>query len=278
MPRPNVDRSAECNGGSTANVWREASPALKAAKRPRTLVRGFHFASAVFLGLLIRPLGGNPAGLIADPIAGESDLAEQGFQWKMALIQSSLFLGIQHTGRLVEEKTRRELKGPFWSDYLHSVSTIHTWNDGDSITTNYLGHPIMGAVAGYIQIVNDPVGRRLEFEISSTQYWRSRLKAFAWAAAYSTQFEFGPISEASIGNVGKHPPTMAVVDLVVTPIGGFALIVLEDYLDKRFIDGWESRTSNTKIRLYRIALNPSRSLTNLIRFKRPWYRDNRPAL
>jgi hypothetical protein len=29
---------------------------------------------------------------------------------------------------------------------------------------------------------------------------------------------------------------MAVVDLVVTPIGGFASIVLEDYIDKRFID------------------------------------------
>jgi hypothetical protein len=58
----------------------------------------------------------------------------------------------------------------------------------------------------------------------------------SWAYVCSTEFELGPIGEASIGNVGKRPPTMAVVDLVVTPIGGFASIVLEDYIDKRFID------------------------------------------
>jgi hypothetical protein len=50
----------------------------------------------------------------------------------------------------------------------------------------------------------------------------------AWAAAYSTQFEIGPISEASIERVGRHPPTMAVGDLVVTPVGRFTVMVLED--------------------------------------------------
>jgi hypothetical protein len=156
------------------------------------------------------------------------------------------------------------------------VSSIHTWSDQDGILTNYVGHPMMGAVAGYIQIFNDPRGRRLEFDSSSGEYWSSRLKALAWSAAYSTQYEIGPISEAMIGNVGKKPPTMAVVDLVVTPVGGFTLILLEDYLDKRFIARWEQGKSPTMERFLRIFFNPDRSLANLLRFKRPSYRDTRP--
>jgi hypothetical protein len=206
---------------------------------------------------------------------GESDRASEGFQWKPALLQSMLYLAVQHSSRMLEEKTRRELGGPFIEDYFDSIITIHTWSDGDGILTNYVGHPMMGAVAGYIQIFNDPRGRRLEF--NSQGYWKSRLKALAWAAAYSTQYEIGPISEASIGNVGIHPPTMAVTDLVVTPIGGFTLIVLEDYLDKRFIAKWEAgASSGFKKRLYRILLNPNRSLANLLRFQLMSHRDNRP--
>src|SRR5258706_3297209 len=78
------------------------------------------------------------------------------FKWKTALAQSGILLGVQHAGRMVQSKTRRELAGPFWIDYFASASSIHTWNDGDSIATNYFGHPVMGAVTGYIQIFNDP--------------------------------------------------------------------------------------------------------------------------
>jgi hypothetical protein len=203
-----------------------------------------------------------------------NDNAER-FKWKTALAQSGILLGVQHAGRMVQSKTRRELAGPFWSDYFESASSIHTWNDEDGIATNYFGHPVMGAVAGYIQIFNDPRGRRLEFDLSSTQYWKSRLKALAWSAAYSTQFEIGPISEASIGNVGKHRPAMAVTDLVVTPLGGFTMMLLEDYLDKRFVSRLERR-GGMKARVYRIVLNPSRSIANMLRWKRPSFRDNRP--
>jgi hypothetical protein len=97
----------------------------------------------------------------------------------------------------------------------------------------------------------------------------------AWSAAYSTQFEIGPISEASIGNVGMRRPKMAVVDLVVTPVGGFTVMLLEDYLDKRFVSRLE-QDGGLKARFFRVALNPSRSLANLLRWKRPSYRDNRP--
>ena len=105
---------------------------------------------------------------------------------------------------------------------------------------------------------------------------KSRLKALAWTAAYSTQYELGPISEASLGHVGKQSPTMAAVDLVVTPVGGFTWMLIEDYVDKRFISRWEHGTSVNRARFYRVALNPGHSVANLLRFKRPSYRDNRP--
>jgi hypothetical protein len=50
----------------------------------------------------------------------------------------------------------------------------------------------------------------------------------AWAAGYSLQFEIGPLSEASIGNVGMRPQTTGWVDYVVTPLGAFGLIAAED--------------------------------------------------
>ena len=232
--------------------------------------------AAVLLVVVLVSLSAQAEGLAmpnsAPPTRTE---AEAGFEWRPALLQSGVFLGIQHAGRMLQKKTRRELGGPFWSDYFESASSIRTWSDQDGIPTNYLGHPMMGAIAGYIQVFNDPQGRRLQFDPKSQQYWKSRFKAMAWSAAYSTQYEIGPLSEASIGNVGKRPPTMAVVDLVVTPVGGFGLMLLEDYLDKRFISRLE-RSGGFKARVYRIVLNPCRSITNVLRLKLPSYRDLRP--
>ncbi len=75
-----------------------------------------------------------------------------------------------------------------------------------------------GAVAGYIQIQNSSQGQAVEFG-RSRQYWESRLKAFAWAGAYSTQFELGPLSEAAIGNVGMIKGTAGFTDLIMTLVG-----------------------------------------------------------
>jgi hypothetical protein len=227
-------------------------------------------AAAVFPVAAAQETAAAPTTRTSPPPAAEK------FQWKPALLQSGFFLGIQHSSRFAQKKMRRELGGPFLNDYFESVSNIRTWSDQDGILTNYVGHPMIGAVGGYIQILNDPAGRRLEFDLSSKAYWKSRLKALAWSAAYSTQFEIGPISEASIGNVGKNPPTMAAVDLVVTPVGGLGLILLEDYLDKRFIAQWERGGSRGRARFMRVVLNPNRALTNLLRWKRPSYREHRP--
>ena len=107
----------------------------------------------------------------------------------------------------------------------------------------------------------------------------SRLKALAWSAGYSTQFEIGPLSEPSIGNVGRRRGTAGYVDFVMTPTGGFAWIIAEDWIDKKFIQRWEANTDSiAKRTLLRIAMNPSRALANLLQGKGPWYREGRALL
>ena len=86
----------------------------------------------------------------------------------------------------------------------------------------------------------------------------------------------GLISEASLGNVGQRPGTMGYVDLVITPVGGFGFIILEDILDKYWIRKLEARTSSRNTRgFYRIALNPMRSLANFFRLHHLCDRDSR---
>jgi hypothetical protein len=215
----------------------------------------------------------------ADPAQfGERD----GFQWRKAYQQSLLFLGIQHGFRLATEKTtRREImQGPFFSEWFSSVRNLRGWDDADPFIVNYIGHPMQGAVTGYIQVHNDPKGIRQEIGRDRT-YWKSRLKAFTWSAVYSAQFELGPLSESSLGNIGlrpygkaKHP--QAWVDLVVTPTLGTAWLVGEDALDRWVVRRLESRTSRYPvIILIRSFLNPSRSFANVLRGKWPWYRDYR---
>jgi hypothetical protein len=107
------------------------------------------------------------------------------------------------------------------------------------------------------------------------KYWNSRLRAMGWAAFYSTQFELGPVSEATIGHVGKKRGTAGAVDLVMTPIGGFGWIVSEDAVDKHLIRKLEEGRSDALKRTVRIFFNPNRSVANVLRLKKPWYRDTR---
>ena len=157
------------------------------------------------------------------------------FHWKSAFIQSGIFLGIQHGFRLMQKRTTRELGGPFFADWKNSVKNLRGWEDDDILFINYVAHPMQGAATGRIFINNSDKSKKLEFG-SSKDYWTSRLKAMAWSAAWSTQFEIGPISEATIGNVGIHDnygrSRMAWVDMVITPTAGTGVLIGEDIIDK----------------------------------------------
>jgi len=197
----------------------------------------------------------------------------RGFRWKSAIRESLRFLAIEHGFRLLQRKTRRELRGPFFRDYKSSVKNLKGWGDGDSKFTNYYAHPMQGAVAGYIQIQNDPRGRGQEFG-RSKNYWHSRLKASAWAGGYSTQFELGPMSEATIGNVGKRVGTAGFSDLIVTPVGGLGMMVLEDALERFVLRRLDSSTTSRKKRgFYRTLLNPTRTFAGILRGRFPWQRE-----
>jgi hypothetical protein len=220
-----------------------------------------------------------PSLPVAAAAAQKDTRRANAFNWQGAAQQSLLLLSVQHALRLaIEPDTRANLKGPFWKDYFRTVKSLRGWGDGDSFATNYVGHPMMGAVSGFIQVHNDPAGINLELSLEK-QYRNSRMKALAWSAAYSLQFELGLFSEASLGNVGlnprkrsKHP--MGFVDLVVTPVIGTSWLIGEDALDHYVIKKIERGTSNHFLRaLARSWLNPSRSVANLLRFKKPWQRD-----
>ena len=53
--------------------------------------------------------------------APEAPREQPHIKWARLLGQSGLFLGVQHSLRMVQTKTRGHLGGPFWSDYLDSV-------------------------------------------------------------------------------------------------------------------------------------------------------------
>lgn len=198
----------------------------------------------------------------------------ENFQWKPAIGQSLLFLGIQHGYAIgFQAKTRRDLKhGAFFRDYVDSVKALHGWDDGGRFFTNYIAHPMQGSLTGFIYVQNNPKERKLEFN-ESPAYWRSRLKAMAWSAAWSTQFELGPISQASIGNVGLHGKE-TWGDIVVTPTIGTVLLISEDAIDRYVTRKIERNTNNFYVKIFaRMLLSPTRNFSNLLRFKQPWYRD-----
>lgn len=210
-----------------------------------------------------------------DPIDTQTQV-----NWAGLFKNSGLFLGIQHAYRLGSERgTRNGLKGPFFSNYAEALGNLHGWADGDEFYVNYVGHPMQGAVSALIFVQNDiPRYRNSEFG-RNRDYWRGRLRASAFSAAYSIQFEIGPASEASIGAVQRKYPAYGFVDHVITTTVGMGWMIAEDALDRYVIRKFESRFRNPAARLLvRSWLNPSRSFANMINLDAPWHRYTRPNL
>ncbi|AMY11909.1 hypothetical protein LuPra_05178 [Luteitalea pratensis] len=195
----------------------------------------------------------------------------------MAAVSDSVrLLSLQHAFRVsLSSKTRGELGGPFLKDYGSSVRMPHTWGDGDGWVINYLGHPSQGATSGWVWLQNEAGAERQTLG-RSRRYWTSRGRALAWSAVYSTQFEIGPYSEASIGNVGLRPETTGWTDYVMTPVGGLAMIVAEDAIDQHLVRWLERHTNNEPLRaIYRSFMTPNRAMANVAGGRWPWHRTTR---
>src|SRR5689334_21256954 len=85
-------------------------------------------------------------------------------QWSHVVKQTMSFTALQHGVRLTEEKTRRELGGPFVRDWFDSAASLFiepTWDDGGRFFTNYVAHPMEGSVYGYIYRQNDSSDPRM---------------------------------------------------------------------------------------------------------------------
>jgi hypothetical protein len=199
------------------------------------------------------------------------DATDQSFHLGAAVGQAFGFTVVQHMFRLREAKTRNELGGPFVDDWFTSVSHAgQTWSDGGKIFTNYIAHPMGGAVYAHIYRQND-WGRR-DLAVGEPGYGGMVLRALLFSTITSLQFELGPVSEASIGNVGlRDPRKMGWVDFVITPTLGTAWMVGEDLIDERVLTRWDGQPMVLRNTL-RFFLNPSRSGANLSRGKWPWYR------
>jgi hypothetical protein len=213
--------------------------------------------------------------------SAQEKVEREKFHWKPALIQSGIFLGIQHGYRMTQQRTRRELGGPFFPDWTTSVKGLRGWKDGDNFVINYVLHPLQGGLTGRIFVSNSDRAKNQEFG-KSKEYWQSRFKAMVWSTVWSTQFELGPVSEASLGNVGIREKlgrsNMAYVDLVVTPTLGTGVLIGEDAIDKYLLKNWlerNARRTTIKIRILRSILTPTFSVSNMLRGKVPWKRDNR---
>jgi hypothetical protein len=203
---------------------------------------------------------------------------ETGIAWKRLTVSSLNFLTIQHAFRLATEQgTRDGLSGPFFANYFNAVGNLHGWADGDEFYVNYVGHPMEGAVSGYMWIASD---RRFRSAVigKNSLYWESRMRATAFSYLYSVQFEIGPVSEASIGNIQSLYPQQGFVDHIVTPIIGTGWILAEDTVDKYLIARFERKVSNPYLQtIVRGILNPSRSFANAMELRTPWSRDTRPS-
>jgi len=207
------------------------------------------------------------------------ETTKQGVDWHHLFVQSFAFLSFEHAFRYAtEEQTRQNLSGPFFQGYVNSVGSLHGWSDGDPFIVNYVGHPMQGAVSGYIWTHNDLAYRDIHFG-QNRRYWKGKLRGAAFSYVYSVLFEIGPVSEASIGRIQAEYPQEGFVDHVVTPAIGLGWSITEDALDQYLIRLLEERSRNPWILLFvRSGLNPSRSMANVLAFKVPWHRDNRPGV
>jgi hypothetical protein len=291
-------------------------PVYGVAQSPNATVAGE--ATAMFEEATRSELSESPGALLnlskrtdyarRDDLASANDLRQsrapttestvtEPYHWKGLLLQSFAFDMLQNATRIItadQDDRHLLLNKPYWSDYWASLQqfNMRRWNDGDSIKVNYIGHPMEGAIAGYIEVQNDPRGRELKIS-RDRRYWDSRFRAFLWETVYSTQWEIGPIGETAIFNQGgftyplgckkndsvceataKYTNNTGWVDFIITPIVGTLWLLGEDAIDRYVSDPLVRRHPDAfGMKLVRASLNPPASLANILRGHFPWWRD-----
>ena len=218
-----------------------------------------------------------------------------GIHWGSLLREWLLNLVMEQTERIVKEsKTRNQLSGPFFQGWINTVSMYRfdRWDDNDKFVTSYLGHSTQGAIVAAIFWQNNDHVRFSDQDFHSAAYRKALLQSFAFVTVDAVQWKLGPLSEASIGDVGfpAHwwdrdckelnlpcKPRTGLNDLVLNEVGGTAMTIGFQWLDKHVQKRIEKRVrSRVLIDTTRVLTNPPQSVANIVRFRAPWFRDSRP--
>lgn len=211
--------------------------------------------------------------------SASSEASPQTVQWGALFKHELLFLGVMHGFRIATEPgTRQALDNHVWGGYLQALRALHGWSDGDTYYETYLGHPIQGAVSGYMWVHHDPKYRVVEFG-KSRDYWMSRLRAYGWSFAEQMQFKMGLLSEATVGQISRYCCAYGFNDYIITSNGGIVWIVGGDALDRFCVRKIEDRTTSVPLRVIaRVGLNPPLGMANLMDLNYPWHRENRAGV
>jgi hypothetical protein len=230
------------------------------------------------------------------PATSEQLEGNEHYHWRALLWQSFAFFSVENSFRLMNDPSLRYLTAdkPFWHDYVGSLHhwNMNRWSDGDDFLVAWVGHPMQGSVTEFIEIQNSPRYRAVQ--MGDPGYLKSRFIALLYATAYSTDQKVGVLGETAIGSEGGYtyvigcdfpcptynPSTLKVtnntgwVKLVSTPLGGTLWTMTEDFIDhyisNRLQEAYPDRLAP---KIFRGAINPSRTMANALRGRNPWYRD-----
>jgi hypothetical protein len=211
----------------------------------------------------------------ADPAprnwAAPMEATDDSFRWKPALGSTLLVILTQNLANLTSSRFHDELEGPFLNDWFSSAAALfdNNWDDGNKFQTNYVAHPIGGAIYANNARMNDP--KYAALLPGDPGYGAGVLRSMAFAAAASLMYEIGPLSEASVGNLGmEDPDKQGWVDPVMTPILGAGWMVLEDVVYQQLLRRVKDRATYTILHIF---LNPSRTISNTFNFRHPCPRE-----
>ena len=175
---------------------------------------------------------------------------------------------------LSQDFTRQQLKGKFWPEYFDSVHVPQKWGDKDHWQVNYIGHAISGGSFARIWMT-----QREPRTTTAPQYFKALGRALIFTSICSIQYEMGPMSEASIGNVGLNPDDLGWNDYIWTPIGGVLWTMGEDAIDKYALTWIDKHVPFMMAKAAaRMILNPSRMLANIGMNRTPWSRYDRTMM
>jgi len=272
-----------------------ASPAVEAVLTPATELSSTPGAEPVSTGVEPSRLLRMPASLFAlaadeqaptSPLSAAQAPAAQTSKgqleatWKPAKVSRVFLYALQmtfyeHVLRVLSQDfTRQQLKGKFWPEYFDSVHVPQKWGDKDHWQVNYIGHAISGGAFARIWMV-----QREPRTTTAPQYFKALGRALIFTSICSIQYEMGPMSEASIGNVGLNPDDLGWNDYIWTPIGGVLWTMGEDAIDKYALAWIDKHVPFMMAKAAaRMILNPSRMLANIGMNRTPWSRYDRTMM